>query len=166
MKYFVADSIVHRHQEKHYSCGAASVAMLLGLPESVVRPLVGCTSRGTHGFDVLNFLNRHVAPSHITFLNKDYYEVIDNLITLSLKFPIYCSGTYLWKNPGRGRPIIRHHASIMADGLIYDPGEAREVDGASYENTFNKKLTYNDIIIVEVERPKFLKNFQRHLLSA
>ncbi len=166
MKYAVADSIVHRHQELTTSCGAAAVAMLLGKPESEIRPLVHCTSHGTSNLDVFDFLSKNVAPCHYVLLHADYYDIIDKLMALSLKYPIYCSATYLWKNPGRGRPITRHHASIIVDGKIYDPGESREVDGASYESTFNKKLTYNHIIVVEAERPRFLKNFRQHELAA
>lgn len=165
MKYTVATKVVHRHQELGTSCGAAAVAMLLGRPESEIRPLVHCTSHGTNNLDVLSFLGKHVAPCHYVTLHADYYDIIDDLIALSLKYPLYCSATYLWKNPGRGRPITRHHASIIVDGMVYDPGETREVDGASYETTFNKKLTYNHIIIVESERPDYLRNFRRHELD-
>jgi hypothetical protein len=166
MKYTVATKVVHRHQELGTSCGAAAVAMLLGRPESEIRPLVHCTSHGTSNLDVLGFLSKHVAPCHYVNLHADYYDIIDKLIVLSLKFPLYCSATYLWKNPGRGRPVTRHHASIIVDGVVYDPAENREVDGASYETTFNKKLTYNHIIIVESERPNFLKNFKLHEVAA
>ena len=161
MKFNVAASIVHRQQETNFSCGAASVAMLLGVPESIVIPLVGCNAKGTYDSEVLRFLQAGVAKSHMAFVNKEYHEVSANLERLSLMFPFYCSATYLWKNPGRGRPCVRHHASLWADGMIYDPSEDRETDVTSYERVFNKKLTIHRIVVVEVERPNFLKNFKR-----
>ena len=166
MKFNVADTIVHRHQETGYTCGVAAVAMLLGVRENDLKGHLRWTVKGTCNHDVYRFLNNHVAKSHYVHLNEDYYNIIERLTTLSLQYPFYCSGTYLWKNPGRGRPITRHHASLFADGMIYDPAEYREVDPASYETTFNKRLTFRTIIIVEVERRGFLKNFGKHEVAA
>lgn len=157
MKFKVADVLTHHRQEKPFSCGAAAVAMLLGQAESTIRPLVNCKTSGTANGDVFRFLNQSFV-CHSVELNADYYDVVNSLTSLSLKFPFYCCATYLWKNPGRGRPVTRHHASAFADGLIYDPSEFREIEIGSYESTFNKKLTIRSIIILEVERPKFLKN--------
>ena len=167
MNFNVADNIVHRHQQKPYSCGAAATAMLLGVAESISRPLVQCTAEGTYMRNIHQFLDSELrVKSHLVSLHEDYYDIIDDLVVLSLKYPVLCSATYLWKNPGAGRPITWHHASIMADGVIFDPGEYRGVSGESYENTFNRKLTYREIIIVEAERPNFLKNFEQHQLCA
>lgn len=166
MRYNVADKIVHRRQEKEYSCGAAAVAMLLGLPESIVRPLVKCTSKGTHSENVYSFLKSNVAQCHMVYVGQDYYAAIQHLITLSTKFPLYVTGKYVWKNPGRGRPCVRHHASAFVDGMIYDPGENRAVPGECYESTFNRRLLFRNIIVIECERPNFLKNFRQHELVA
>lgn len=160
MRFNVADKIAHRRQETGYSCGAAAVAMLLGQPEKLIRPLVNCNRDGTHNHDVLSFLKKYFT-CHYVHLHADYYDAIEKLTSLSLKYPFYCSATYLWKNPGPGRPITRYHASVFADGYIYDPAEPREIETVAYESTFNKKLTINSIIIVEAERPNFLKNFKR-----
>lgn len=162
MKFTVADKIIHRNQETEYSCGAASIAMMLGIQESLAISLVKCNKSGTNSDNVLSFLNNSVAKSHLVYIKKNYHEIIDDLISISLKYPIYCVGKYYWKNPGPGRPMMRCHACLIADGKIYDPSENKAVDAKSYEYVFNKRLTFERLIIVDVERPNYLNNFRKY----
>ena len=150
--------IAHRRQELWYSCGAASVAMLFGAKEELIRKEVKTKSEGTSEREVVSFLKRNGLTVHVVDLDQNYFDSIENLITLSYKFPIYSCATYLWKNKGVGRPIKRVHAALIADGMVYDPAEDRERCGEEYIKTVNKKLTFNSIVIVEQERPNFLKN--------
>ena len=78
MKFRVVDNIVHKRQQKGYSCGAAATAMLLGVDESIVRPLVKCNASGTSMADIHEFLDSGVARSHLVNIQQSYYETLFN----------------------------------------------------------------------------------------
>ena len=158
LMFTIQPKIVHRRQELNYSCGAAAVAMLFDAKEELIRKEVNTRVSGTRTLEVLEFFNRINLKTEWIHFNQSYFDLIENLITISYKFPIYSSATYLWKNRGVGRPITRHHASLIADGMIYDPSEDRERCGEEYIKTFNKGMTFNSIVIIDQERPNFLKN--------
>jgi hypothetical protein len=158
MNFSIQPTIVHRQQELPMSCGAASIAMLFGVEEKLIRKEVGTNSTGTPWHGVLSFFKRINLNVEMVDINQSYFDAIDNLITLSYKFPIYSGATYLAKNQKRGRPCKRVHAALIADGMIYDPAEDREIGGEAYIKTFNKELIFDSIIIIDQERPNFLRN--------
>jgi len=155
----ISDSITHRSQQKQYSCGAACISMLLNVSEDSIRKSIKTTIKGTKSENVSEFLKSLNINHHRVYLKKSYNEIIDDLIRISFQFPLYLSGTYLWNNKGRGRPITRHHASLFCDGYIYDPAEHNKLSGESYRHTFNKSLIFNEMILIEEERSGFIKNF-------
>lgn len=154
----IQPKIKHRSQETAYSCGAAAIAMLFGAEEKLIRKEVKTKSTGTPSEGVLEFLDRVGLRGIEVRIEQSYFQSIDDLMTLSYKFPIYVCETWLWKNVGVGRPVKGVHAVLIADGMIYDPAQDREMIGEEYIKTFNKGLTFNYIIIIDQERPNFLKN--------
>lgn len=158
----VQDRITHRRQEKGFSCAAAAVAMLLGENESKIRPLVGTTSEGTHIVNVHNFLIKNELVSQLVSIKENYFKLLDDLILWSYKFPIISSATYRSKGQKRGRPITRHHAALIVDGMVYDSSENKEMTLEAYISTFNKELVFNSLVIVESERPNYLKNMREN----
>lgn len=150
--------ITHRKQEKPYSCGAASIAMLFNAPESLIRSEVNTTSYGTSPFGVQNFLDKLEVTSFQIHLNKPYEECIADLAQTSFKFPIYCGSEYRDRYFVKGRDRERQHAILICDGLIYDPSCNKAMLPEEYLSVFNKSLTVKHIIIIDSERPNFLKN--------
>lgn len=151
--------IVHSHQEKPYSCGAASIAMLFGRPESVIRKEIKTDSNGTCSYNVCEFLKRHNLTTHRITISESYRDSIANLITFSYKFPLYVCGVFKDRFYTKGRDKTRHHAILIADGMVFDPAESREMSGEAYEKVFNKSLVFDEVVIIEVERSGFIRNF-------
>lgn len=158
----ILNKIVHRRQELPTSCGAASVAMLFGEKEETIRVDLKTNSRGTHVYEISNFLKTKGFIHSWIKINKNYFDCIDDLIKTSLQFPLILCGEYRSHYNICGRDRIRNHAILIADGKVYDPGENREMSGEGYVQTFNKKLVFNDLIIIEKERPNFLTNFKKY----
>jgi hypothetical protein len=154
----IQPKITHRRQQLPYSCGAASIAMLFGADEKTIRKEVKTRASGTDPCNVLEFLSRNHLCPHLVFLGEHYGKVIHDLIQTSLKFPIYACATYKDRVFKKGRDRTRHHAVLICDGLVYDPAEEREMSGEAYEKVFNKSLLFNSIIIIDSERPNFLRN--------
>jgi len=150
--------ITHRRQQLPYSCGAASIAMLFGADEKTIRKEVKTKASGTASYNVSEFLNKTGITHHYVTLNQDYHDSISNLIKTSLKFPIYVCGEFKDRHFSKGRDRKRNHAILICDGMVFDPSEEREMSGESYEKVFNKSLVFNTLIIIEQERPNFLKN--------
>jgi alanyl-tRNA synthetase len=67
-----------------------------------------------------------------------------------------------YKGNEKAMRIIADHIKasvfIIADGMVYDPAEDREMSGEEYIKTFNKELIFKSIIVIDQERPNFLKN--------
>lgn len=158
----VQDRIIHRRQEKGFSCAAAAVSMLLGENESKVRLLVGTTATGTKMVNIHNFFKLYGIKSHFIQFEQNYFDAMENLIRLSYQFPIVSGATYLSKNVKVGRPVTRHHAAIISDGLVYDSAENKELTLEAYISTFNKELIFKELIVVESERPNYLKNMREN----
>jgi hypothetical protein len=158
-----ARNIRHFHQQKHYTCGAATIAMLFGISEVEACKLVKTTSSGTNMMNVCSFLKECGVTFQHVFFGQDYQDSIDNLVKLSFKFPIYISGEFRDKFFKKGRERVRHHAIAIVDGKVYDPSEQRELEGESYRAVFNRSLKFKSIIIIEEERPDYIKNFSEFI---
>lgn len=153
-----ANKITHRRQEKPYSCGAASIAMLFNSPESLIRKEVKTRTSGTKTDNVCDFLSKCGIKYHWVCVNEDYYRFIDTLTQTSRKFPIYACASFRDRFYKTGRDRNRHHAVLISDGLIYDPSCNKPMSADEYESVFNKSLIFTSLIIIEDERPNFLKN--------
>ena len=152
--------ITHHKQEKSYSCGAASIAMLFNQREDIIRAKLNTDSNGTNNFSVLNFLQSIDINGFLISLNKSYHECSTDLIQASYQFPIYCASEYRDRYFIKGRDRIRYHAMLICDGLIYDPAANKEMCAEEYLSVFNKSLVINNALIIDCERPNYIKNFQ------
>ena len=154
------EKIIHRRQEKPYSCAASSVSMLFGMEEKILIKELKTTRHGTKMCSIEEFLKRNKIIFHVVSMNEDYWNLFSNLITLSLKFPVISSANYKDKYSKKGRD----HAVLICDGKIYDPSEDREMCGESYEKTFSKSLMFNYLIIIDDERDGFLKASRNQII--
>jgi hypothetical protein len=154
----IQPKITHRRQQLPYSCGAASIAMLFGADEKIIRKEVKTKASGTKTDSVCDFLSRQGLKYHWVCINEDYYKAMENLAKTSFQYPIYACGEFKDRHFSKGRDRKRNHAILICDGMVFDPSEEREMTGESYEKVFNKSLVFNTLIIIEQERPNFLKN--------
>jgi hypothetical protein len=154
----IQSKITHRRQQLPYSCGAASIAMLFGADEKTIRKEVKTRASGTNTDLVCDFLSRQGLKYHWVCINEDYYNAMPNLARTSFQYPIYACGSFRDRFFLNGRDRNRNHAVLICDGLVFDPSEEREMSGEAYEKVFNKSLVFNTLIIIEEERPNFLRN--------
>ena len=161
MQFKIQPKINHRRQEKSYSCGAAAIAMLFGANEAEIRKEVKTDSNGTHDYDVYQFLKRVGLECHQIHLKENYYKFAETLKNLSFKFPIYAGSSYRDRYYVKGRDRNRQHAILICDGLFYDPSEKKGLTFESYESVFNKSMIINHFIIIDEERPDYLKNIRK-----
>ncbi len=142
----------HCCQERHYSCGAASFAMIFNVDEATARTVCKTDAKGTADLDVFRAIrdNTSVIPHHIV-IRKDYRELFW-LETLCQRFPLYLSCTFISQGK-KGRPNNRHHAVVASRGMILDPSEVRECPLSAFTHTFNKSLIINAMIVLDYELP-------------
>lgn len=159
----VANKITHKHQEKRYSCGAASIGMLFDIPEADARKLVKCRATGTSLSNVCEALDKNGVEYNTFSVEKDFVLYKDFLAYNSIKWPLYVCGVYRDRYYLKGRDSIRHHAIAIADGFIYDSSEGQEVPVDCYEHVFNKLFYINTILVIDQERPDFKKNMIDYL---
>lgn len=153
-------TIQHKRQEKQYSCGAASYAMLLGIPEEQARKEVKTRYNGTFTNNVVKALqDRGLSVHHLT-TGMDYFEHMDSIRMLSYRWPLYLSCVFVTRYSKKGKATTRHHAIVAADGMFYDPSENQPVPVEAFAHTFNKKLEIRAIVLIEEERPNFLQNMR------
>ncbi len=155
------DKITHFEQEKNWSCGAAALAAFLNATELEVRCLLKTDSKGTHDYMVARVLKELGFNCHyIQNIKKDYRELFW-LPALCCRWPIYLSCEF--KDQGkRGRPSLRRHAVLAANGCFYDPSEDRAYPISAFEHTFSKYMKIMDMILIEHELPEWRQNLEKY----
>lgn len=156
-----AEKIIHKRQEKSFSCGAAAFAMLFGISEDMARKACKTDSDGTSNVNIFRAIKDTGLNANYVNLNNSYDEMMNDLISLSHHFALYMSGTYRTgakEGKSRGRDRIRRHAILLADGMAYDGGENRACPIDCYAHTFGKSLIFDCMIIIDEERPNYGKS--------
>jgi hypothetical protein len=158
----IRESVTHFRQELATSCGAGALACLLNMSEKQVRELVQTTKRGTSTAMVERGLKNLGLTIHCLDIDKDY-RGLSWLLNLSCRWPLYLSCEF--KDQGkRGRPAIRHHAVLAANGQFYDPAQTREHPIDSFEHSFNRGMKIKQMILIECELKDWRKNLEKYSL--
>lgn len=144
-------NIVHKRQEKSYSCSAACYSMLLGIEEKLARKECQTKSSGTYDHNVAKALKERQIPFIRVGLDTRFRSIQTHLKLLSKDYPIFVSGHYI-SNCGKGRNKHRHHATLVWKGQIFDPSENFETLTDCYEHTFNKDFLIKSILIIGVDK--------------
>lgn len=153
------ENITHFRQEKEYTCGAASIRAFLDGTEEEVGQLIGTKKSGTNILNVKYGLEKIGILSHYVSLNQDYRELFW-LTNLSCHFPLYLGCEFVDQGK-RGRPSVRSHAVLVANGKFYDPSETRECPIDAFERTFNKKMIISTMLVIDHELKDFRANMER-----
>jgi hypothetical protein len=156
------DNIQYFNQEKDYSCGAASIRCILDASEEEIRKLIRTNATGTTTIIACNALQKKGIDCNYLLVenNTDHLWWVEQT---SFRWPIYMGCSFKNHNGGRGRPSVRHHAVLVASGMIYDPAncytgpEPIEL----IHNRFNKEFSINSMILFNHE----LKNWKKNILN-
>ena len=144
--------IGHRQQEKDYSCGAACLSMVLGIPERQARKLCHTDRSGTALCALVNPLKDAGHRAYRIDLDVPFEEQVANLIVQSERWPLVLSLEYRYTgvgSTGKRRTGIRYHAVVMYRGEIYDPSETRLWDAEAIGHLADKGLTLRSYILIE-----------------
>lgn len=141
--------IRHVKQSTNYSCGAASLAIVLGISEREAAYLAKTKKSGTYTGNVCNALReKHLKFKNI-YLDLPIECIFAELKLLSNQYPIYCSGEFV-NNSGRGRNGIRRHAFVLNREKVYDPGQKNELDIECIHSFYNRELIIKEIVLVGI----------------
>ncbi len=127
----IPDGFISGHfiQKKDYTCGAASLSMLTGLTEEECGKLAKTTRKGTYMGNAAEALRELGFKAHDVFVDRPIAEIRVELDNQSHRWPLCLSlaitdrGTYPSGRKGRR---VRHHAVVMAQGRVFDPGTWQE----------------------------------------
>lgn len=125
------DPINHRLQEKPYSCGAACLAMVLGIPEREARDLADTRRTGTSLEGIASGARSLGHEAHVIRcgeipLNDAWY-----LEAQSYRWPLVLHIDFRHtRETSTGRKFLahRHHAVVCWQGRLYDPSELQPGD--------------------------------------
>lgn len=118
--------IKHKWQQTGFTCGAAAVAMILGVTEAEARKLAGTTKRGTSLHGAAEALRTSGKPVHLISVGGVPLSQIGwALETQSMRWPLWIHFSFPTKYQGAKRVFTknREHAVVLYQGKLYDPGE-------------------------------------------
>lgn len=140
----------HIKQSKRFTCGAASIASILGISEKEV--ILGCKtdSHGTNTTHVCQFLeSKNIKYKRIS-IHLPYECYFGQLRLLSEQYPIYVSANFIC-NSGKGRNSHRRHAFTLSKSQVFDPGENKVQEMECIGHLYNRELIIREIILVGFE---------------
>lgn len=137
----------HIRQTTSYSCGAASLAMILGISEYDAAQLAKTKKSGTNTLNVFQALKKQGSNPKFLSINLPFECIFTDLKLLSKQYPIYIGANFI-SNSGRGRNNHRHHAIVLKDETIFDPAQNEPVPMDCIGHLWNRQLVINSIILV------------------
>jgi len=155
-------NITHYPQLGAYNCGPVALSCLFNTSLEDLEKMVECDKdKGTYTTKVVAAMKEQgIECSHIS-LNGDGENHLWWLELNSFRWPIYL-GCHFVVQGKRGRPSNRHHAVLLANGMIYDGNSHREEPIGAVAEKFNKKFVVKDAIIFHHE----LKGWKQNLEAA
>jgi hypothetical protein len=145
--------IKHKWQQTDYTCGAAAVAMILGISEKEAVKLAGTTRSGTHQYGARRALETSGHPVHSVHCDALPLSLIGwALDAQSQRWPLYLSlgfpEVYVRRDK-RKFTKIRRHAVVLYRGQLFDPGEVETLTIDSLGHLADKEVVLNGYLIVE-----------------
>lgn len=155
-------NITHYPQLRAFNCGPVALSCLFDTSLEHLEKLVECDKdKGTYTSKVLDAMKEQGIECNIVSLNADHGDHLWWLEQVSYRWPIYL-GCHFVVQGNRGRPSHRHHAVLLANGMIYDGNSHREEPIGAISANFNKKFILKDAIIFHHE----LNNWKNNLEAA
>jgi hypothetical protein len=155
-------NITHFPQLKAFNCGPTALSCIFNVSVEHLEKLVECDkNKGTYTSKVVSAMRSEgVECSHVV-LDADHNSHLWWLELNSYRWPIYL-GCHFVVQGKRGRPSNRHHAVLLANGMIYDGNSHREEPIGAVAEKFNKQFIVKDAVIFHNE----LKNWKENLIAA
>lgn len=141
--------MLHFQQKTNCTCGAASYRIMVSqwnlISEKQAVDEVGTTKRGTETHKVLAALKKRGKEANLVHLNVDFGEYSRWLALNSVKRILYMHGEFVDKKVRRHR----HHAFVVSDGFIYDPGEPSPLPIEAFFDRFTNRLHLHTMILTD-----------------
>ena len=153
-------TIRHYHQLGAYNCGPVALSCIFDTSLQYLENLVKCDEhKGTFTSVAYLALKKEGVDCNLATINSDYNNLLWSLERSSYRWPIYL-GCHFVQQGARGRPSNRHHALLLANGLIYDGNSHREEPIEAVRQNFNKRFIIKDAIIFNHELPNWRVNLE------
>lgn len=141
--------MLHFRQKTNCTCGAAAYRMVIShwelISEKQAVDEVNTTRSGTASIDVLFALKKRGIECNLIRLNVDFGEYSRWLALNSNKRILYMHGEFVDKKVRKHR----HHAFVVSDGFIYDPGEPNPLPIEAFFDRFTNRLQLVSMVIVD-----------------
>lgn len=147
--------IQHKWQQTNYTCGAAAVAMILGISEKEAVKLAGTRKTGTTMYGAAQALATSGRPVHVVCVDKLPLSTIGWALEVqSQRWPLYLSlgfpEVYERRN-GRKFTKERRHACVLWRGQLFDPGEIETLSIDALGHLADKEVVLNGYLILETD---------------
>lgn len=149
-------TITHKWQKAGHTCGAASVAMILGITEEAARKLAGTTRRGTNMLNAAEALRTSGKPVYSVHVSNIPMSIIGwQLETQSMRWPLLLHIGFPEKFQGKRRIVTknREHAVVLYQGKLYDPGEVETLSVDTIGHLSDGEAILRSYILVEIDAP-------------
>lgn len=145
--------VTHLQQETGYSCAAACLSMVLGIPEREARKAAHTTRVGTYMEDLSKAATALGAKAHMVRVpHLDYNNCLWWLEAQSQRWPLILSCGFRQSasdSIGRKRTHRRQHAVVLWKGQVYDPGEPFPLDSECLGHLGDKGIHLDSYLLIE-----------------
>ncbi len=146
-------NIRHKWQQTGFTCGAAAVAMILDIPEVEARKLALTTRTGTPLAGAAQALRGPGREAHAIRLPASIplSAIGWALEEQSRRWPLYLHLEFPELRQGKTRKYrtTRHHAVVLFDGQLFDPGEWETLSIDTIGHLADEEVRLNSYVIVE-----------------
>lgn len=145
--------VKHQWQSTGYGCGAAAVAMILGIPEKDAYKLARTDKSGTSTEDAAEALRSSGYPVHIVNCGRTLTEYGWQIEEQSNRWPLWLHLSFPTRYRGRGKKTFlrdREHAVVMYQGKLYDPGEVETLEVDTLGHLADGEIVIRKYCLVEI----------------
>lgn len=153
----LVQDIKHKWQQTNYTCGAAAVAMILGISEQEAVKLARTSESGTSLVGASFALATSGRPVHVIHTFALPLSVIGwALEAQSYRWPLYLALGFPEVYARRGKrggtfTRVRRHAVVLYRGQLFDPGEVETLTIDCLGHLADKEVHLNGYLILETD---------------
>lgn len=145
--------VKHQWQSTGYGCGAAAVAMILGIPEKDAYKLAGTERSGTSIRGAAEALRSSGHPVHIVNCGRTLTEYGWQLEEQSNRWPLWVHLSFPTRYRRKDKRTFlknREHAVVLYQGKLYDPGERETLEVGTLGHLSDGEIVIQAYCLVEM----------------
>jgi hypothetical protein len=146
-------TIKHKWQQTGFTCGAAAVAMILGIGEKEARHLAGTTKKGTPLSGAARALESSGKPVYTIRCEHRLSDIGWQLESQSMRWPLWIHLSFPMKYQGKKKVVThkREHAVVLYKGQLFDPGEVETLSVETLGHLSDGEPTVRGYVLLEAD---------------